>query len=58
MSKKKKIHIGEVKSKPEDITKNRGHSYGAGRSTEAHGDKRKKRKRTRRAEKKEAMKGW
>lgn len=58
MAKKKVIHIGTVKADPRDLTKDRGHEYGAGRSAAAHSDKRRKRKNTRRDKVKEAMKGW
>ena len=58
MAKKKKIHIGTVKADPRDLTKDRGHEYGAGRSGAAHNDKRGKRKRTRRDKVKESLKGW
>ena len=58
MGKRKRQHLGTVEADPKDLTKNRGHEYGSGRSTEVQKDKRTKRKRTRRAQDKEAMKGW
>lgn len=54
----KRIELGTVEFDPADATKNRGHDYGAGRKTEAHADKRNKRRNTRRDRVRDSMKGW
>ena len=55
---KSPLHVGVLPFKPEDLTKNQGHAYGAGRKTEAHNDRRSKRRRTRDAQRRDSLKGW
>lgn len=54
----KRIHVGTFRTRPGDLTKNRGHDYGMGRKSEAHQDKRSKRRKTRAAQLRESLKGW
>jgi hypothetical protein len=39
----KKIHVGTIESDPRDLTKNRGHDYGVGRTAKVHRHKNEKR---------------
>lgn len=43
MGKTKRYHVGELRTKPSDLTKNRGHEYGAGRSEQKHTSRKEKR---------------
>lgn len=45
MGKSRKIHVATLEFEPGDITKNRGHEYGAGRKTQVHRHKNSKRER-------------
>lgn len=58
MANKKKIHIGTVKADPRDLSRDRGHEYGAGRSAQVQRDRRNRKKNTRRDRVKESLKGW
>lgn len=54
----KTIKVATFKTDPRDLTKNRGHGYGAGRKNRVMADKRTKRQKTRAAKNRAAMKGW
>lgn len=54
----KRIVLGTIEFDYGEVTKRRGHKYGEGRKSEAHADKRGKRRNTRRDKLRDSMKGW
>lgn len=58
MARRKVERLGTVEFDYEDLSRNRGHSYGKGRTQEVMADRRSKRKKTRKDKQKESMKDW